>query len=92
MSEFLRNEFAAVRVEADSTGNGSVLVVTDLKTLTFSRFDPLELESLVYLNRQQRTILVDPATTRWDSIDDTNSEADAFRWSADASQSSEVSQ
>jgi hypothetical protein len=81
----LRNEFAAVRVHIDNTGNGVVLMITDLKTGMSRRLDPLELESLIYLSGRQRTDLLDPATTRWSSDNGYDSAPpDEFIWNAAA--------
>ncbi len=74
MAEELRNEFAAVHLEVVTLGNGPVLMITDLKSGASAQYDPLELETLVYLSAAERTHLLDPATTRWSGEGDAPSE------------------
>lgn len=61
----LVSEFAATEVYVDRCGNGDRLAVHDLRTGRIAFFDPLELETLVWLDDDDRERLMDPAATRW---------------------------
>ncbi len=74
MTEELRSEFGAVRVEVTTDGNGPVLRITDLKSGASAHYDPLELETLVHLTPEQRIRFLDPGQTRWAGEADASSE------------------
>ena len=57
----LVNEFAAVEVEVDRTGNGPRLKITDRRSGGRVHLDPLELASLTACTRADLEWLVDPA-------------------------------
>jgi hypothetical protein len=65
MDMMLTSEFAAVTVREDHTGNGSRLVVRDLKTGHERYFDPLQLETLAWCSEEDMEILADPSRSRW---------------------------
>jgi hypothetical protein len=64
----LANEFAQVKVELDTAGNGPRLRIEDLKTGHVGYLDPLELESLAWATKGELAPLLDPAATRWRTI------------------------
>ena len=65
----LRNEFAAVSVEQDHSGNGPRLKIRDAHTGKTIFLDPLELESLAWTRHADLAILVDPSLGRWSDGD-----------------------
>jgi hypothetical protein len=67
----LKNEFAHVSVKLDRSANGDRLLIKDIRTGKTSYFDPLELESLLWVTHKDLTTLLDPSQTRWiDEADD----------------------
>lgn len=64
----LANEFAQVRLELDTAGNGPRLRIEDLKTGQVGYLDPLELESLAWATKGELAPLLDPAASRWKAI------------------------
>lgn len=65
----LENEFASVEIALDTTGNGPRLKIIDLRTGRVGYLDPLELETLVWLNKDELAPFFDPSLTRWKSIE-----------------------
>ena len=61
----LVNEFAAVSVERDDSGNGPRLRIEDLKTGRIGFVDPLELETLAWLPDGALHRFLDPSFHRW---------------------------
>ncbi len=61
----LKSEFARVRVELDTSGNGPRLLVQDLKTAKTIYLDPLELETLAWMQHEDLEPFLDPAHRRW---------------------------
>jgi hypothetical protein len=61
----LRSEFAHVRLELDTSGNGPRLRIEDLKTGKVGYLDPLELECLAWAKHRELEPLLDPSSTRW---------------------------
>ena len=57
----VRNEFATVLLEPEGEADQSVVRITDLRTGRQVSLDPLELEALTRLSRDDLTILVDPS-------------------------------
>jgi len=57
----LINEFAAVEIESDETGNGPRLVIRDVRSGRAVLLDPLELASLVWVRHEELTPFLDPA-------------------------------
>ncbi len=55
------NEFASVVLERDPDARGALLRVLDLRTGRAVSLDPLELEALTRLTRDDLTALVDPS-------------------------------
>ena len=60
----LKSEFAHVRVALNLDGNGPRITITDLKTMAFIDLDPLELESLAWVNHDDLAPIVNPSF-RW---------------------------
>jgi hypothetical protein len=65
----LKSEFARVRVELDTSGNGPRLLVQDLKTSKTLYLDPLELETLAWMRHEDLAQFLDPAHHRWGDED-----------------------
>ena len=61
----LKSEFARVRVELDTSGNGPRLLVQDLKTGKAIYLDPLELETLAWMRHEDLAAFLDPGHRRW---------------------------
>jgi len=61
----LRNEFAAVYVEQDRSGNGPRLKIRDAHTGKTVFLDPLELEGLAWSRHEDLAALVNPSLGRW---------------------------
>ena len=61
----LANEFAAVQVSLDDSGNGPRLAIRDLRTGRCGYVDPLHLETLVWLSPRDLETLLDPGVSRW---------------------------
>ena len=61
----LKNEFAAVSVEQDHSGNGPRLKIRDSHTGKVVFLDPLELESLAWARHEDLAALVNPSLGRW---------------------------
>jgi hypothetical protein len=61
----LKNEFAAVSVEQDNSGNGPRLKIRDSHTGKVVYLDPLELESLAWARHEDLANLVNPSLGRW---------------------------
>jgi hypothetical protein len=61
----LRSEFAHIRLEVDTSGNGPRLRIEDVKTGKVGYLDPLELECLAWARHSQLAPLLDPSRTRW---------------------------
>jgi hypothetical protein len=61
----LVNEFAAVSIELDDSGNGPRLRIVDLKTGQTGFLDPLELETLAWLPEGALHRFLDPSFHRW---------------------------
>ena len=66
----LRNEFAHVRIELDTSANGPRLMIQDLKTGAATYLDPLELEALAWLQHADLAPLLNPARGRWRDPED----------------------
>lgn len=64
----LRSEFATVRLSVDLCGNGPRLRITDTRRRTEILLDPLELEALTRIDREQLRELIDPSD--WGAVDD----------------------
>ncbi len=64
MSSLLHNEFAAISVSVDLTGNGPRLRLEDHRSERVRFVDPLELEGLVWASDDLLRRLVDPSE-RW---------------------------
>lgn len=65
----LKNEFAAVSVEQDHSGNGPRLKIRDAHTGKAVFLDPLELESLAWARHEDLAALLDPSLGRWSDGD-----------------------
>ncbi|MBM4763646.1 hypothetical protein GNT69_15385 [Bacillus sp. B15-48] len=61
----LKNEFARVVVELDSSSKGPRLMIQDIRTKKKIYLDPLELESLAWCKHEDLHHLLDPSQTRW---------------------------
>lgn len=61
----VESEFASVAVDIDDEGNSARLRVTDLRTGRVRHLDALELETLVWLEDEHLTTLLDPSHDRW---------------------------
>lgn len=60
----IENEFAAVEVRRDDSGNAARLCLFDLRTGRAASFDALFLESVIWSSPDQQNVLMDPAA-RW---------------------------
>ena len=67
----LRNEFAHVRVEVETAGNGPRLKIEDVKTGVSTYLDPLELESLAWMRHADLSPLLNPSQGRWRDPEET---------------------
>ena len=56
-----RNEFAAVQVGRDESGNGVRLRIEDLTSGRSIYLDPLELEALTWMDHRRFAALLDPS-------------------------------
>ncbi len=56
-----RNEFAAVEVGRDESGNGVRLRIQDLTSGKCIYLDPLELEALTWMDHRRFAALLDPS-------------------------------
>src|SRR5262245_47964103 len=56
-----RNEFAAVQVARDESGNGVRLRIEDLTSGRSIYLDPLELEALTWMDHRRFAALLDPS-------------------------------
>lgn len=65
----LDNEFASVEVTLDQSGNGSRLKIVDVRTGQTAYFDPLELETLAWLSKDELAPFFDPSLKRWRTIE-----------------------
>ena len=61
----LVNEFAAIRVELDFDANGPRLHLRDLVTGDDRYLDPLEVQGIATIAKQDLDALVDPSRSRW---------------------------
>jgi hypothetical protein len=61
----VESEFASIAVDVDDQGNSSRLRVTDLRTGRVRFLDALELETIVWLEDEHLTTLLDPSHSRW---------------------------
>jgi hypothetical protein len=61
----LRNEFARVTVDLDTSGNGPRLMVRDERTQQAIYLDALELESLAWCRHGDLRTSLDPSRSRW---------------------------
>jgi hypothetical protein len=59
------NEFAAIAVKVDRSGNSPRLRLEDLRTGRVRFLDALELEAIVWLANGRLTELLDPSAGRW---------------------------
>jgi hypothetical protein len=64
----LTSEFAKVKLDLDTSGNGTRLRIEDLKTGHIGYLDPLELESLAWATKGELAPLLDPGASRWKAI------------------------
>ncbi|HYU83400.1 MAG TPA: hypothetical protein VEK80_01230 [Kribbellaceae bacterium] len=62
---YVENEFASIAVSLDGEGNSMRLRVEDLRGGRVRFFDPLQLESLVWLADERLESLLDPSADRW---------------------------
>lgn len=65
----LESEFACVNVEVDTQGNGPRLRIVDQRTGHVGYLDPLELETLSWLSKDDLKPFMDPSATRWKAVD-----------------------
>ncbi len=84
-SLLLANEFAQVKIELDTSGNGPRLRIEDLKTGHIGYLDALELESLAWATKGELAPLLDPAASRWRAVSAGAMDEIADPESADAS-------
>ena len=61
----LASEFAKVQVERDDSGNGPRLMIRDVTTGRTVFLDPLELETLAWLEHGELSMFMDPSYKRW---------------------------
>ena len=61
----VESEFASVAVDIDEEGNSTRLRLTDLRTGRVRYLDALELETIVWLEDEHLTTLLDPSHDRW---------------------------
>lgn len=66
----LENEFAAVGVEIDHSGQGPRLRILDLRNGRSVLLDPLELASLTWCSHDDLGVFLDPSRTGWRSEGD----------------------
>ncbi|MGV9711040.1 hypothetical protein ACWDTI_10295 [Gordonia sp. NPDC003424] len=59
------SEFAEVSVNVDTHGNSTRLRLEDLRTGRVRYLDPLELETIIWLDEGHLTELLDPSADRW---------------------------
>lgn len=59
------SEFAEISVNVDSAGNSVRLRLEDLRTGRVRYLDPLELETIIWLEDGHLTELLDPSAVRW---------------------------
>ena len=57
----IRNEFATVALEPDPSADRTLVRITDVRTGRQVSLDPLELEALTRLTRDDLSVLVDPS-------------------------------
>jgi len=57
----LANEFAAVAISRDDTGNGPRLLIRDLRTGRVTLLDPLELAALTWVRHEELAPFLDPS-------------------------------
>jgi hypothetical protein len=77
----LRSEFAEVRVELDTTGNGPRLKILDIRTGMMNFLDPLELESLAWSRHEDLAQILDPSYSRWKDAEEPREDSDDPRLS-----------
>lgn len=65
MPYVLDSEFARIKVDIDGSGRGPRLHLTDLRTGFERWFDPLEVETLMWLPDEHLKVLLDPSSDRW---------------------------
>lgn len=65
----LKNEFAAVSIEEDYSGNGPRLKIRDSRTGKVVFLDPLELEGLAWARHEDLCNFVNPSLGRWSDGD-----------------------
>ncbi len=75
----IENEFAAVEICKDDTGNALRLRLVDLRTGRTATFDALFLESIIWLSPDQQDDLMDPAA-RWSSAENGNLPTEQAEW------------
>lgn len=61
----VRNEFASVSVQLDTSGNGDRLRIEDLDSERVIYLDALQLENLVWLPQEKLEEYMDPSAHRW---------------------------
>lgn len=61
----LDSEFARIMIDVDTSGRGPRLHLTDLRTGFERWFDPLEVETLMWLSDAHLKRLLDPSSERW---------------------------
>ncbi len=61
----VRNEFAAVGIRLDASGNGDRLRIEDLDSERVVYLDALQLENLVWLPEEKLEAYMDPSAHRW---------------------------
>ncbi len=59
------SEFAEVSVNVDTEGNSPRLRLEDLRTGRVRYLDPLELETIIWLQDGHLSQLLDPSADRW---------------------------
>ncbi len=59
------NEFAAVRLTIDRSGNGPRLRIEDLSSAQVTYLDALTLEALTWASPERLRALLDPSDERW---------------------------
>jgi hypothetical protein len=65
----LHSEFASVEVTLDTDANGPRLRIHDLHSGHVGYLDPLELETLAWMAKDDLAPLLDPSATRWKTIE-----------------------
>lgn len=66
----LTSEFASVEIGLDESGNGPRLKVTDLRSGQIGYLDPLELETIAWLDKDDLAPLFNAGMTRRNALDD----------------------